>query len=310
MPSWGDLLDEIQVSGPHPLDAARRKYLRLMHEYTGRNIIAYYSGFLQKGQDGTSIDDNDKNALMQVVHKLPKNEGLDLLLHTPGGNLAATESLVYYLKTVFNNDIRAFVPQISMSGGTMIAIACKEIVMGKQSNIGPIDPQYGGMSCSGIIDEFKQAAQDIASDKAYIPLWGAIIAKYHPTFIGDCQHAVDMAKDIARNWLLDNMLSGEANRVAIADNIIANLGSHSATKTHSRHIHIDECEKMGLKVARLEELGPKEAREECDDLQDCVLTIHHAYMHTFTNSTAVKIIENHTGKAMIRNRNVSPETRK
>ena len=37
----------------------------------------------------------------------------------------------------------------------------------------------------------------------------------------------------------------------------------------------------------------------CNDLQDCVLTIHHAYMHTFSNSMAVKIVENHLGNAMI-----------
>ena len=32
----------------NPLDLIRRKYLAIMYEYTGRNIIAYYSGFLQK----------------------------------------------------------------------------------------------------------------------------------------------------------------------------------------------------------------------------------------------------------------------
>lgn len=68
-----------------------------MFEYTGRNVIAYYSGFLQKPQGTTSINDNDKMALMQAVYGLDRSKGLDLILHTPGGNLAATESIVDYL---------------------------------------------------------------------------------------------------------------------------------------------------------------------------------------------------------------------
>ena len=45
----------------------------------------------------------------------------------------------------------------------------------------------------------------------------------------------------------------------------------------------------------------KEERSGCKDLQDCVLTIHHTYMHTFSISNAIKIIENQNGNAMIMN---------
>jgi ClpP class serine protease len=75
---------------------------------------------------------------------MDRSKGLDLILHTPGGDMAATESLVDYLRQMFGKDIRAIVPQIAMSGGTMIALAWKEILMGKHSNLGPIDPQFSG----------------------------------------------------------------------------------------------------------------------------------------------------------------------
>ena len=160
MPSWGTVLDNLKNT-PNPMDAMRRKYLGTMHKYTGRNIIAYYSAFVQKPRiDGTGIDDNDKNAFMQAVCGLDRSKGLDLILHTPGGQIAAAESLVSYLKALFGKDIRVFVPQIAMSAGTMIALSSKEIIMGKQSNLGPIDPQFGGMSCAGIIEEFNEACSD------------------------------------------------------------------------------------------------------------------------------------------------------
>lgn len=302
MPNWGEVLGELQgMKVENPLDTLRHKYLRIMNEYTGRNVIAYYSGFLQKpGINIVSIDDNDKNALMQAVYGLDKSKGLDLILHTPGGNIAATESIVNYLKTMFGNDVRAFIPQIAMSAGTMIALSCKEIVMGKQSNIGPIDPQFGGVSCAGVIEEFNKALEEITKNPASIPAWQVIISKYHPTFLGDCQKAIDWSDSMVKKWLEDNMLSSDSNASSLAENIVSKLSSHIETSTHSRHIHIDECKNLGIKVVDLEKMDSREI-EGCKDLQDCVLTIHHSYMHTFSNSQAIKIVENHLGNAMILN---------
>lgn len=201
MPNWGQVLASINDSA-NPLDMTRRKYLKIMNKYTDRNVIAYYSAFIQKPSiAGTGIDDNDKNAFMQAVCGLDRSKGLDLILHTPGGAIAATESIVYYLKKLFGNDIRVFVPQIAMSAGTMIALSAKEIVLGKQSNLGPIDPQYGGMSCAGIIEEFDEALSAVSKDASAAKIWGLIIQKYHPTFIGDCRKAISWSESMVKEWL-------------------------------------------------------------------------------------------------------------
>lgn len=301
MPNWGQVLNEIQETGKkNPLDMARRKYLGIMHKYTDRNVIAYYSGWLQKSSNATAIDDNDKNALMQVVHRLDKSKGLDLILHTPGGQIAATESIVTYLKSLFGNDVRAFITQLAMSAGTMIALSCKEIVMGKQSNIGPIDPQFGGMSCAGVIEEFDNAITQIQQRPSSAPLWQVIISKYHPTFLGDCQKAIDWSNTIVTDWLKCNMFASESNPESAAKNVLDELGSHKVTFNHAKHIHMNDCARLGIKVIPLESF-PKQKIDNCVDLQDCVLTIHHSYMHTFSNSNAVKIVENHLGDAMIIN---------
>lgn len=299
MPNWGEVLDKIKSSNTtNPLDTIRRHYLNIMHEYTGRNIIAYYSGFLSKPKANASIDDSDKNAFMQAVHGLDKSKGLDIILHTPGGNLAATESIVYYLRNIFGNNIRAFVPQIAMSAGTMIALSCKEIVMGKQSNIGPIDPQFHGISCAGVIEEFNEAMEDIKKNPERIPIWQVIISKYHPTFIGDCRKAIEWSEQIVTEWLSSNMLQYNHNPKEDATNIVKELASHKKTFNHSKHIHFEECLAMGIKVIRLEGLDNRKI-DDCKDLQDCVLTVHHTYMHTLSISSAVKIVENQEGNAMI-----------
>lgn len=298
MPNWGEVSKHI-LEADNPLDALRHKYLEYMHQYTGRNVIAYYSAFIQKpGIDGTAIDENDKNAFMQTVCGLDRSKGLDLILHTQGGSLAPTESIVYYLKKMFGNNIRAIVPQIAMSAGTMIALSTKEIIMGKESNLGPIDPQYGGISCAGIIDEFETATKEVTDDPRKANVWGPIISKYHPTFIGECRNAVDWADKIATEWLEENMFSDELDKQQVVENIVNNLSSRKKTLSHSRHIHGDELKRLGVRIIDLEGMIDKPIGE-CNDFQDCVLTLHHTYMHTFATSNAIKIVENHNKNAMV-----------
>lgn len=141
MSNWIEVLKEIRETQDrepdvNALDTVRRKYLNRVSVITDRNVIAYYSGWLQKPKSvDTAVNDKDKSGFMLTVHKMDKSKGLDLILHTPGGDLAATESLVDYLYSLFGYNIRVIVPQISMSAGTMIALSAQEIIMGKHSNL-------------------------------------------------------------------------------------------------------------------------------------------------------------------------------
>lgn len=292
MPNWKDVLDELRKLGSTH-DVIRRKYLLELHKITGRNTIAYYSGFLQKKmrelQGELGINDNDKNGFMTAVHGLDSQKGLDLILHTPGGEVAATESIIDYLTKKFE-DIRVIVPQIAMSGGTMIACAGNKIVMGKQSSLGPIDPQFNGLPAHGILEEFKQAHDEIKKDNSKIAVWRPIISQYHPTLIGECQKAVKWSGVIAKNALEKRMLKNNPNKAKIIANILKELTSHSVTLSHARHFSDEKCKELGLDI---------ESLEDNQNFQDAVLTIHHAFMHTLTATPAFKIIENHNGVAFI-----------
>ena len=294
MPNWKEVLDEIQLiaskGNKNPLDEVRRKYLQKIFQKTGRNVIAYYSGWLQKKDIAdVTINDKDKNALMVTIHKMDRTKGLDLLLHTPGGDIAATESIVDYIKEMFGNDVRAIIPQISMSAGTMIALSTREIMMGKQSNLGPIDPQMGGLACQAILDEFKTAISDIQITPSSAPLWQVIISKYHPTLLGECQYAIDWSEKLVGEWLANNMCKGNNK---LRDKILKEFSDHESNKSHARHISREKCKQIGVTVIDM---------EDDNDLQDVILTTHHAYMHTFSSSMAYKIVENQLGIAYIEN---------
>ncbi len=276
-----------------PLDVVRKKYILQMSKHTGRNVIAYYSGFLQKNTQSLnhliSMTDDDKNGFMTAINGMDTDKGLDLLIHTPGGDIAALESLGQYLRAKFGNNIRAIVPMIAMSAGTMLACCSKEIIMGKQSNIGPFDPQMGGLPAHGIIEEFEKAKTEILANPGSLAYWQFNLQKLHPTFIGECEKAIQWATEIVSEWLISGMFEGDADAAQKAAKICSQLNNHSTTYAHARHIHIDKARDIGLKITAL---------EDDQKLQDLVLTIHHSYMHTFGSSTAAKIIENHNGSSM------------
>jgi ClpP class serine protease len=292
VPSWNQVLTELQRSPrKDALDYVRRKYLRRLSQHRGRNVIAYYSGWLQKpGLARSSINDDDKNGLMATVHKLNKKKGLDILLHTPGGDMAATESIIDYLHKMFDGDIVAVIPQLAMSGGTMIACSCREIIMGKQSNIGPIDPQFNGIPAHGVIKEFQKAIDEIKLDPQSVPIWQAIISKYHPTFLGECQNAIELADKVVKRRLVEVMFDSDDDAEKKAEEIVNYLNEHEDSLTHARHIHIEEAKNCGLVIKDL---------EKDKVFQDLVLTTHHCFMHTFANSQAIKIIENQLGNAVV-----------
>jgi ClpP class serine protease len=293
--NWSEILHEVQSSpGPQKdLDGIRRKYLGQLAALTDRNVIAFYSGWLQK--PGTKapnffISDAVMPGLMTAVNKLDKSKGLDLILHTPGGEINATEQIVFYLRRIFEGNIRAIVPHLAMSAGTMIALASQKIVMGLHSNLGPIDPQVGGGPAHAILEEFKTAKELFASSPKEAQAWVPILQKYTPTLIGACEKAITLSETMVKSWLVTGMFADAENPHAKADAIVAALGSHAQTLSHGRHITIEQAQNLGLKI---------ESLEADEKLQDAVLSVHHCYNITFSMSQAVSIIENQLGNCYI-----------
>jgi membrane-bound ClpP family serine protease len=300
MPNWNEVFIEIQTLQAQAINAqnvVRHKYLQALHKHTGRNIISYYSGWFSKGNINLSeINDEDKNGFMTTIHKLDRNMGLDLILHTPGGGIAATQSLVNYIQKMFGRNIRAIVPQLAMSAGCIMACCCKEIWMGKQSNLGPIDPHLRGIPAYGVVAEFKRAIAEIRDDPRLISVWQHIIGQYRPTFLGQCENAIAWSNEFVEQQLAEGMFAGDHNAKKKAKKTTRALSDYAKNKSHERHFDADECEKVGLNIKHL---------ESDPTMQDLVLTIHHCYMNLLMNSPAFKIIENQNGTALVKNTQVA-----
>lgn len=300
MPNRDDIQREIIQLKNSAQDSLRRNYLASLNKYTKRDTILYASAFAIGKGPGIpphvlSVGLDDIQGFMATLHGLKGTE-LDLILHSPGGSLEAAEQIVNYLRSKYTK-IRAIIPQNAMSAATMIACACDEIWMGKQSAIGPVDPQitfptqHGPFTApaQSLLDDFEQAKQETAANPGVAPLWVAKMRDYPPGLFSVCSNTIQLAKEKVKTWLATYMFAGDPSADQKASDISEWLGNFSNHRTHGHPINFAEAQAKGLKVFLI---------ESDQTLQERALSVFHATACTFMVSNTVKIIENHKGKGL------------
>ncbi len=306
MPTWGQILNELNASarrnpnGTPDFDKVRRKYLSALSEHTGRATILYSTAWLEAralSPAAVQLHLSDVQGFMEAVSNVEERE-LDLILHSPGGSPEAAQSIVEYIRQRFDH-VRVFVPIAAMSAATMIALSADVIVMGQHSQLGPTDPQFiistpeGSRSApaQAILDQFKMAQEQCRRDPSNLAAWMPIIRSYAPGLLTQCQKAREQAVEMVSGWLQRFMLVDQPDSKNKASTVANWFTDYDNFGSHGERVGRDQPRSLGLRVDDL---------EDDQRLQDTVLSIHHATMHTFSGTSAVKIIENHHGRALIR----------
>jgi hypothetical protein len=281
-----------------PHDAIRRHYLEELHQYTERDILLYSSGWTHVGFNSprSAIIDADMQGIMEAFSELDGDE-LDLILHSPGGSPGAAESLVDYIRSKYNY-VRIFVPHAAMSAATMICCAADELVMGRHSFVGPIDPQMNLDTATGarpvpagaILSQFKRAKKDISDDESKVVYWTPILRQYGPGLIEECEQAMALSQELAKEWAQNYLLVDKNDAESAAEKLASSLTDYEEFKVHSRHLHRNKAREHGFEVSDL---------EDDDGLQDRVLSVYHAATLAHDTKGIVKIIETHEGNTFM-----------
>mgnify|MGYP000294844293 CR=1 FL=1 len=109
----------------------------------------------------------DAQSIISAIKATPRDMPIDLVLHTPGGLVLAAMQIARAVEA-HPAKVTVFVPIYAMSGGTLIALAADEIVMGEFSMLGPIDPQIMGVSAASILAARDAKPVEHVSDLALV----------------------------------------------------------------------------------------------------------------------------------------------
>lgn len=309
MASWSELLESCEQNEHKPkwLLEQLTSHLNSIAEKRESCVIFYASSFLQNPTSrayDVSISQEDVNGLMNALYGVPTGSSLTLLLHTPGGDPNAVESIVEYLHAKFSS-METVIPYLAMSGGTMISLASNQLVLGHQSQIGPIDPQIvidgKPHSARAIKEGFDKAREDIMDDIKLAHLWAPILQNMGPSLLLEAEKALSYSKELVMKWLANRMFKAhndEAKRKCIVNTIASYFNAESTRKYGQIHVH---GQRIG--PAKLQELGISiEPLEQDQNLQNDVLTAYHLMTLLFETTPALKFIASNQGKLWIKQR--------
>jgi len=216
------------------LRAARAKILASLQAKMNMKFITLIHRQEQVGILGIPvyryIDVEDSEEVLRAIRDTPKDMGIALILHTPGGLVLAASQIALALKRHPGKKV-VIVPHYAMSGGTLISLAADEIWMDRNAVLGPVDPQipfqqYGTLPAPSILKLAKmkgEKAEDITLIMADV-----------------AEKAMRGVNNIVVDLLKDKM--GEEKARELADRLTR------GEWTHDQPITFEEALKLGLPV--------------------------------------------------------------
>lgn len=226
----------------------RQGLIREIQERTGRILICYVSG----GE--CWIDRNDTVPFVDLLHNVPRDRPIDLLLHTGGGETDAAEKLMEMLRGhVGVAELRVIVPDFAKSAGTLMVLGADSVLMSDMSELGPIDPQIllpGGLQpVQNFLDAYREHAETLENAPGNIAA-RIMLDKLDPAILKLCEAAVDRARQAAEKLLSRGMFRNGGNYTRTAKELL----DTSRWLSHSQMISWEDARdpQIGLVVEHLE----------------------------------------------------------
>lgn len=303
MPSWDEAVKQFQDVDPQQrpnwLFSQIVDHLATIGRLrNGRNVLIYASAFLQKPGvpfPWLAVSMEDMNGVMTTLHGMDYSKGLTLILHSPGGDIGAPDSLMSYLHTKFA-DIEVIVPTYAMSAATMMALGSQKIIMGRQSQLGPIDAQLnvGGrqVSAGAVVAQCALARREIMDNPLAAHYWAPILQCMPPALEREATYALEYGQKMVTDWLRQKMFAHHADPDKQAHKVASYFNATDEHKHHGRRIDREACRLQGVVV---EDLEPDQS------LQEAVLSVYHFLTLHFETSPATKAWISNTGRNWFKN---------
>lgn len=173
----------------------------------------------------------DSEQVLRAIRLTPPDVPIDLILHTPGGLVLATEQIARALIR-HPAKVSVFVPHYAMSGGTMLALASDEIIMDANAVLGPVDPQLGNFPAASILKVVEEKPVAEVDDQTLI--------------MADLSRkAIQQVQRFVRTLLKDTIPQQKIKPENV-ENIIEALTTGRVT--HDYPITVEEATEMGLPI--------------------------------------------------------------
>lgn len=223
----------------------RQQLIRDIETVTGNKLLCYVAT--------TEIDRDDVMFFVDMIHNVPKGSAIDLMLHTPGGDVDAAEKLIELLRNrVGAAKLRVIVPDRAKSAGTLIALGADTIMMSDTSELGTIDPQFVSKDARGnevhysifdYLSSYETYAEQLRKSPED-PVAKAMFDKFDPALLNKFKQVQSRARTFGENQLKRRGLNYTA--------IVSALMDTKTYPSHGQMIGAEHAAVIGLKVEALQ----------------------------------------------------------
>jgi len=183
----------------------RQKLIRALEAETGTKLLCYVSGMK------AFITRDDTAGFVEMLYSVPQGAPVDLLLHTPGGEIDVVEKLVWLLRAKVSDSgsLRIIVPEFAKSAGTLMALGADKIIMSDSSELGTIDPQivlgdgkgnamtHSVLHYLGAYEEYEKKVRNNQTDPTALMMF----EKFEPATLNKLEGVKRRARELAENLL-------------------------------------------------------------------------------------------------------------
>lgn len=206
----------------------------------------------------------------------------------------AAQTIVDYLRSKFST-IDVLAPTYAMSAGTMIALGCDKIIMGRQSQLGPTDPQLivgnRAFSAHSIVEQLEEAKGEISNDPVLAHAWAPILRPFGPALLQEARKSIAYGQSLVQDWLTKYMFSKRSDSAVLAGAVAEYFGGNRHG-SHGRRIDRDEARQQQLDVIDL---------EHDQTLQDSVLTLYRLSTIAFEMGSTTKMVIGSNSRFWVKN---------
>lgn len=158
------------------------------------NILVLY--------DDRSLDRSDANRIYRALGSMDRTRPLLLILKSHGGDIPAAYFISKLCREHTSETFEVAVPREAKSAATLICCGADRIHMGSLSELGPIDPQFGGMPALAVKHSLEHLAEIAVRHPEAQEMLSAYLAKSLPVnVIGHFERAAGSAAQYAERLL-------------------------------------------------------------------------------------------------------------
>ena len=265
--------------------STRRELYDSIEEKLGRSVIAFCTSFVQDAL----IDDGDAMMLEDMLRSMSLENGIALLVNSPGGYALAAERIIQVLRQYSGTgEYHSIVAGKAKSAATMICLGSSRILMDSTAELGPVDPQIQIVqgesrktySVYNLVKSYERLFREAVEERGNLEPYLQQLGNYDARDIEEHRSALDLSRDISVRALKSGMLS-DMDESSIREKIKSFLTQEKA-KSHGRAIYAEEAKECGLEV----EIKPLK-----DDTWSKIYELYYRINNMLTSTPASKLIE-------------------